>query len=89
MRLGGCIVGRRAPRRGPRHEPARRLPDNSAVESCFASLKDEGVYRNTYANRDAARADIFDYIEAFYNSRRRHSTLGQISPMEFEPTYAR
>lgn len=62
--------------------------DNSAVESFFASLKKERVYRKTYITRDAARADIFDYIEAFYNSRRRHSTLGQVSPMEFERTHA-
>ncbi len=63
--------------------------DNSAVESFFASLKKERVYRKTYATRDAARADIFDYIEPFYNSRRRHSTLGQVSPMELNrPTRA-
>ena len=60
--------------------------DNSAVESFFASLKKERVHRKTYATRDAARADIFDYIEAFYNTRRRHSTLGQVSPAEFERT---
>ena len=62
--------------------------DNSAVESFFASLKKERVYRKTYPTRDAARADIFDYIEAVHNSRRRHSTLGQMSPMEFERTHA-
>jgi putative transposase len=62
--------------------------DNSAVESFFASLKKERVNRKTYTTRDAARADIFDYIEAFYNSRRRHSTLGQVSPTEFERSYA-
>jgi len=62
--------------------------DNSAVESFFTSLKKERVYRKTYATRDAARANIFDYIEQFYNSRRRHSTLGQVSPMEFERSYA-
>lgn len=62
--------------------------DNSAVESFFASLKKERVHRKTYLTRDAARADVFDYIEAFYNSRRRHSTLGQVSPMEFERTHA-
>jgi len=60
--------------------------DNAAVESFFASLKKERVHRKTYATRDAARADIFDYIEAFYNTRRRHSTLGQVSPAEFERT---
>ena len=62
--------------------------DNSAIESFFASLKKERVYRTTYPTRNAARADIFDYIEAFYNSRRRHSTLGQVSPNEFELSYA-
>jgi putative transposase len=58
--------------------------DNSAVESFFASIKKDRVHRTTYSTRDAARADIFDYIEAFYNVRRRHSTLGQVSPAEFE-----
>jgi transposase InsO family protein len=48
----------------------------------------ERVHRKTYSTRDDARADIFDYIEAFYNSRRRHSTLGQISPIAFERSYA-
>jgi putative transposase len=49
-----------------------------AVESFFASLKKEPVHRKTYATRDEARADIFHYIETFYNTRRRHSTLGQV-----------
>ena len=62
--------------------------DNSAIERFFASLKKERVYRKVYRTRDEGRADIFDYIEAFYNSRRRHSTLGQISPDEFERRYA-
>jgi putative transposase len=62
--------------------------DNSAIESFFASLKKERVYRTIYRTRDEGRADIFDYIEAFYNSRRRHSTLGQVSPNEFERSYA-
>lgn len=62
--------------------------DNSAIESFFASLKKERVYRTIYRTRDEGRADIFDYIEAFYNSRRRHSTLGQVSPTEFEQSYA-
>lgn len=61
--------------------------DNAAMESFFASLKKERVHRKIYATRDDARADIFDYIEGFYNSRRRHSTLGQVSPMEFETSF--
>ena len=60
--------------------------DNAAIESFFSTLKRERVNRTRYASRDEARADVFDYIERFYNPRRRHSTLGQISPNEFERT---
>lgn len=58
--------------------------DNAAMESFFSTLKTERVSRHHYATRETARADIFDYIERFYNPKRRHSTLGQISPIEFE-----
>jgi putative transposase len=58
--------------------------DNAAMESFFSSLKIERVNRRCYATRDEARADVFDYIECFYNSRRRHSTIGYLSPVEFE-----
>jgi putative transposase len=58
--------------------------DNAAMESFFSTLKIERVHRQRYRTRDQARADIFDYIERFYNPKRRHSTLGQISPIEFE-----
>jgi putative transposase len=58
--------------------------DNAAMESFFSSLKVERVARKTYRTRDQARADVFDYIERFYNPRRRHSTIGYLSPMEFE-----
>jgi putative transposase len=58
--------------------------DNSAMESFFSSLKIERIDRKTYRSRDEARADVFDYIERFYNPRRRHSTIGYKSPMEFE-----
>ena len=58
--------------------------DNAAMESFFSSLKTERTARKTYRTRDAARADVFDYIERFYNARRRHSTIGYKSPMEFE-----
>ncbi len=44
----------------------------------------ERVYRNTCRTRDDAKAGVFDYIEWFYNLRRRHSTLGYLSPAEFE-----
>ncbi len=58
--------------------------DNSAMESFFSSLKTERTVRKTYRTRDAARADVFDYIERFYNPKRRHSTLGYLSPVAFE-----
>jgi putative transposase len=58
--------------------------DNSAMESFFSSLKTERTARKVYRTRDDARADVFDYIERFYNPTRRHSTIGYVSPMEFE-----
>jgi len=58
--------------------------DNAAIESFFSTLKTERTGRRHYASRDEARADVFDYIERFYNPRRRHSTLGQVSPDQFE-----
>ena len=58
--------------------------DNAAMESFFSSLKTERIARKTYRTRDHARAEVFDYIERFYNPTRRHSTLGYLSPMDFE-----
>lgn len=58
--------------------------DNSAMESFFSSLKTERTARKVYLSREQARADVFDYIERFYNPTRRHSTLGYVSPIEFE-----
>jgi putative transposase len=58
--------------------------DNAAMESFFSSLKTERIGKKVYRSRDAARADVFDYIERFYNPVRRHSTIGYLSPLEFE-----
>ena len=58
--------------------------DNAAMESFFSSLKTERTARKLYRTRDQARADVFDYIERFYNLRRRHSIIRYLSPMEFE-----
>ena len=58
--------------------------DNAAMESFFSSLKTERTARKTYRTRDEAKADVFDYIECFYNPKRRHSTIGYLSPIEFE-----
>lgn len=58
--------------------------DNAAMESFFSTLKTERTAGKVYRTRDAARADVFDYIERFYKPRRRHSTLGNLSPVAFE-----
>lgn len=58
--------------------------DNAVMESFFSSMKREWVYGKRYATRQEARADLFEYIEIFYNRRRRHSSLGYLSPAEFE-----
>jgi transposase InsO family protein len=58
--------------------------DNAVAESFFGSLKTERVFFSSYATRDATRKDIVDYIEMFYNCKRRHSYLGYMSPKEFE-----
>lgn len=58
--------------------------DNSAMESFFSTLKTERIARKVYRTRDQARAEVFDYIECFYNPKRRHSTLGYVSPIDFE-----
>ena len=58
--------------------------DNSAMESFFKTLKTERTDRKVYHTRDNASADVFDYIERFYNRIRRHSTINYISPAQFE-----
>jgi len=58
--------------------------DNAVMESFFSTLKIERCHRRAYHSRDEARADVFAYIERFYNPLRRHSALGNMSPMMFE-----
>jgi putative transposase len=62
--------------------------DNAVVESFFASLKIERLHERRYATLEALRAEVADYIEGFYNRRRRHSTLGYLSPVMFELRHA-
>ena len=54
------------------------------AESFFSSLKKERIKKRVYKTRELARADVFDYIEVFYNRQRRHSHLGGVSPEAFE-----
>jgi putative transposase len=58
--------------------------DNAAMESVFSTLKTERLSRRQYRTRDELRADVSDYIERFYNPKRRHSTISYISPVQFE-----
>lgn len=58
--------------------------DNSVMESFFSTMKTERTARKTYRSRGEAKADVFDYIERFYNTRRLHSTIGYVSPVQFE-----
>jgi len=58
--------------------------DNALAESFFATLECELTDRERFATRDQARTKIFDYLETFYNPRRRHSALDYAAPMEYE-----
>jgi putative transposase len=56
--------------------------DNAPMESFFGSLKTELVHRTTFPTREAARRAVFEYVETFYNRRRRHSALGFLTPAQ-------
>ena len=58
--------------------------DNAVAESFFSSMKKERIRRRIYQSRKEARADVFDYIEIFYNRTHRHNHIGQVSPNDFE-----
>jgi putative transposase len=58
--------------------------DNALAESFVSTLKRELLHRHSWPSREGVRAGIFEYIECFYNPRRRHSSLGQMSPVEYE-----
>ena len=62
--------------------------DNAVAESFFQLLKRERIRRRVYATRDDARADVFNYIEMFYNSQSRHSSAAGLSPVEFEQRHS-
>lgn len=68
------------------HSMSRRgnCHDNAVAESFFNLLKRERIRRRTYKTRDQARSDVFDYIEMFYNPKRKHANNGLLSPVDFE-----
>jgi len=61
--------------------------DNAVAESFFQLLKRERIKRRTYPDRAQARADVFDYIEMFYNPKRRHGSSNGLSPVQFEQQF--
>ena len=61
--------------------------DNAVVESFFGTLKTELIHHHTYPTRNQARLALFEYLEVFYNRKRRHSALGYRSPAEYEATF--
>jgi putative transposase len=61
--------------------------DNAVAESFFQLLKRERIKKKIYGTREEARSDIFDYIEMFYNSKRRHGSSDQMPPTEYENQY--
>jgi putative transposase len=62
--------------------------DNAVAKSFFQLLKRERIKRRIYDARQAARSDVFNYIELFYNPTRRHSTIAGLSPVEFEQRHS-
>lgn len=68
------------------HSMSRRgnCHDNAVAENFFSLLKRERIRRKTYRTRDDARSDVFDYIEMFYNPKRKHANNGMLSPADFE-----
>ena len=61
--------------------------DNAVVESFFGSLKNEWIQKKNYETLEDAKKDIFNYIEVFYNRKRRHASLGNVSPVVYEEMY--
>ena len=72
------------PRRHLQHETGGNVWDNAVMESYFFSLKTERTAAKMYRTRAQAKAHVLNFIECFYNPRRRHSTLGYRNPMAFE-----
>jgi transposase InsO family protein len=58
--------------------------DNAVAESFFATLKKELIHGRTWPSKAELRTEVFEYIEVFFNRRRRHSTLGMLSPADYE-----
>ena len=66
--------------------PSMSRKGNCYVESWFKSLKDESICRNQYTNEEELKALVFEYIETWYNTKRRHSSLGYMAPVDYIKT---
>ena len=64
-------------------------PDNAVAESFFQLLKRERIKRRIYTDRHQARADVFNYIEMYYNPKRRHGNNHRLSPVKFEEEFTK
>ena len=64
--------------------PRENCHDNAVAESFFQPLRQERIRRRTYETREAARHDVFEYIEMFWNPKRKHVNNGMLSPVDFE-----
>jgi len=92
---GGQCVGKqfRATLRLHQFEQSMSRPDdpydNAFMESCWSRLKAELVAQRVFRSPEDTRGQLFDYLEVYYNRRRRHSSLGYVSPLQFEEAYYR
>ena len=71
----------------PSMSRAGNCHDNAIAESFFATIKKRIVKRNIYSTREDAKGEIFNFIEMFYNPKKRHSHTGGVSPAKFEEAY--
>jgi len=83
-RPGRSGSGSATPVCSARWAPSATALDNAVAESFFATLEKDLLRRRSFATRQEARTAVFDYIEAFYNPIRLHSTLDYLSPAEYE-----
>jgi len=58
--------------------------DNAMIESFWGTLKEEGIGQTVYQTREEAKTAVFDYVEVFDNRKRKHSSLGYLSPVDYE-----
>ncbi len=73
--------------KGTQANTLRNCHDNAVAESFFATIKKRIIRKKIYSTRNDAKAEIFNFIEMFYNPKKRHSHTGGVSPAKFEETF--